>query len=89
MKIKTAYTLAIKALGDQQKRYHPGHFEFLRSQGTFAWAETEHKKWVRLQTAKEILVREMQQEQQEQQLEFGAVGPTPSPLAADAGGGPE
>lgn len=79
MKTKTAYTLAIKALTEQQKKYHPGHFEFLRSQGLFGWAETEHKKWARLQQAKEIMIKEMQSPEQEQQLGFGAV----------AGGGPE
>lgn len=79
IKIKTAYTLAIKALTEQQKIFHPGHFEFLRSKGTFGWAETEHKKWVRLQQAKEILIAEMQNPEQEQQLGFGA----------EAGEGPE
>ena len=74
MKTKTAYTMAIKALGEQQKKYHPGHFEFLRSQGTFGWAETDHKKWEKLQQAKDILIAEMQSPEQEHQLEFGAVG---------------
>jgi hypothetical protein len=72
MKKKTAYKLAIDAIAMEQKKYYPGHCEFVRSKGLFRWAETEHIKWTRLQTAKEILISEMQGDIQ---MEFGAIPP--------------
>lgn len=55
MKAKTAIKLAIDALGLQQKQHSAGHYEFLRSGNLFDWAIRDHKKWTRLQSAREAL----------------------------------
>lgn len=65
MKLKTAYKMAIGAIQLEQKKYYPGHFEYERSGILFDWAQRDHKKWLRLETAKNKMIEQMHQTDQE------------------------
>ena len=65
MKLKTAYKLAIDAITMEQKKYYPGHFEYERSGIMFDFAEKDHKKWTRLETAKNKMVVQMHRTEQD------------------------
>ena len=65
MKLKAAYKLAIDAITMEQKKYYPGHFEYERSGVLFDFAEKDHKKWTRLEAAKNKMVVQMHRTEQD------------------------
>jgi hypothetical protein len=54
MKITTATKIAIDAMKKLQARYSVGHYAFLGKQ-TFVFAERDHKKYMRIKKAVEVL----------------------------------
>lgn len=69
MRESTAVKLAVDALSLAQKRFVVGHNEYLQTRDLFDWAKKDHKKYMRMEQAKDVLRAMLHKGQQ---LEFGA-----------------
>lgn len=60
---ETAFKIAIKSIETRQRQFWTGHQEYLARGGIFDFAKRDHKNWLRLEQAKEIMIHEMEGEQ--------------------------